>query len=132
MEYIINGNNLRAEYLWDKYLVNCSLIKYKRLFQYAFENKKPEHMQYVVDHLKQNKNVSLEALGNAYSRLIHFYLSIEDLGAARACVDKAFADGLTAKQITMTTWRAFKKLCAEKNEEFNYNLSDNNVKGKDN
>lgn len=122
MEYIINNQIQRADMLWNKYLIKCDFIKFKRLLQHAHENKQPECMKKAIEYLKTNNNVTKEALGNVYSRLLTYYTVNNEFENAKRTMENALADGLTTKQLTSTSLKSLKQLYEDNNQMFTYDI----------
>lgn len=120
MEYIINGQDSRADALWQQHLHEVKFIKFRRLLQYAFVENKPGIIKKLISYLEQNKNITPEALGNAYSRLISVHLNRKDYETAKTCLGDAVGKGLHLKHINSNILKSLKAGCQDANITYEF------------
>lgn len=67
--YFINGNDTKAEEIWNKYVKDAPRIMFQRILQQSRDTNNEELSRKLINHLKSSK-VTEGALGNAYSCLL--------------------------------------------------------------
>lgn len=103
MEYMLLGNEKEANSIWQKYLTNANVVIFRRLLQESHLRKEPQIIEKLIDNLKSNTNLPLASIGNAYSRLINFYILENKIDEAKAALNRAFECGVTKEHINQSS-----------------------------
>lgn len=120
MEYILAGNDTEAKQLWDKWLVNAPVVIFRRLLQESHTRKEPQFIQKLIDTLKTNKSLPTATLGNAYSRLINYYVTENQLHEAENTLEDALKNRITSQDLNKTTLVRLKTAVEATGKKFDY------------
>ncbi|CAH0581522.1 unnamed protein product [Chrysodeixis includens] len=122
MELILSGKDKEAEALWNKWLHKSPVVVFRRLLQESHTRKQPEIMVNLINVLKTNESISSASLGNAYSRLINFYLSESKPQEAENALSTALKSGLKSEHLNKTTLSRLKTVIEESGGVFQYSI----------
>lgn len=120
MEYILAGQEDKANEIWNNHLSNSPTLLFRRLLQECHVKNDTKTVENVISMLKTNPSLSKGSLGNVYSRLISMFLANNKVSDAEATLRKAIADGLSSEHITMNCLTKLKAAVVEAGREFNY------------
>lgn len=122
MELVLSGKHKEAEALWKKWLQKSPVLVFRRLLQESHTRKQPEIIENLINVLKTNKTISHASIGNAYSRLINFYLSENKPQEAENALSTALKSGLNSEHLNKTTLTRLKTLVEESGGVFKYSI----------
>ena len=122
MELILAGQDNEAEKIWSKWLSNAPVVVFRRLLQESHTRKEPEIIVKLIALLKTNKLISLASLGNAYSRLINYYLVENKSQDAEDALSAALKLGLKSEHLNKTTLTRLKSAVEESGRVFKYSF----------
>lgn len=122
MELILSGKHKEAEALWNKWLHKSPVVVFRRLLQESHSRKQPEIIENLINVLKTNKTITHASIGNAYSRLINFYLLENKRQEAEDALSTAFKSGLNTEHLNKTTLTRLKALVEESGGVFKYSI----------
>ncbi|KAJ8730618.1 hypothetical protein PYW08_002031 [Mythimna loreyi] len=122
MELVLAGQDKEAEKIWTKWLSDAPVVVFRRLLQESHTRKEPEMIEKLITLLKTNKGLSLSSLGNAYSRLINFYVVENKLEAAEKTLSEALKVGLRTEHLNKSTIMRLKTLVEQSGKAFNYSV----------
>uniref|UniRef100_A0A2H1WV81 SFRICE_009650 n=1 Tax=Spodoptera frugiperda TaxID=7108 RepID=A0A2H1WV81_SPOFR len=122
MEFILNGREKEAEEIWSKWLCNAPVVVFRRLLQESHTRKEPEKIEKLIQILKSNKGLSLSSLGNAYSRLINFYITENKIDIAEEAFSAALKLGLKTEHMNKSTLKRLKTTVEESGRMFKYEI----------
>ncbi|CAH2108523.1 unnamed protein product [Euphydryas editha] len=114
MEYVLVGNDKEANSIWQKYLANANVVIFRRLLQESHLRKEPHIIEKLIENLKSNKALPLASIGNAYSRLINFYILENKINEAKAALNRAFESGLTKDHINESSIKKLQEATGQK------------------
>lgn len=120
MEYILAGKTDKADSLWNQYMINTESVMFRRLLQESYVRKEPQIIHKLIDSLKLNKAISLGTLGNAYSRLINYYVTENQIQEAEKTLEDATQCGLTAENLNKSCFIRLKTALESQGKQFNY------------
>ncbi|XP_022814416.1 leucine-rich PPR motif-containing protein, mitochondrial [Spodoptera litura] len=120
MELILNGREKEAEEIWSKWLCKAPVVVFRRLLQESHTRKEPEKIEKLIQILKSNKGLSLSSLGNAYSRLINFYIAENKIDIAEEAFSAALKLGLKTEHMNNSTLKRLKTTVEESGRTFKY------------
>lgn len=122
MELVLAGKDKEAEMIWTKWLSNAPVVVFRRLLQESHTRKEPEIIKKLIELLKTNKGLSLASLGNAYSRLINFYLIENKSQMAEEAFSAALKLGLKTEHLNKSTITRLKSAVEESGRVFKYSF----------
>lgn len=122
MELILAEQDNKAEKIWSKWLCKAPVVVFRRLLQESHTRKEPEKIKKLITFLKSNKEVSLATLGNAYSRLINYYMVENTLQDAEKALSEALAVGLKSEHLNKTTLTRLKSAVEASGGEFKHTI----------
>ncbi|XP_068632296.1 leucine-rich PPR motif-containing protein, mitochondrial [Battus philenor] len=102
-EYLLSGKDKQAEAIWNKYLTDVNILLFKRLLQESFIRQDTKPIEKLITAIKTNKNLTMSALGFAYSRLIDIKLLNNKIDEAKSTLDNALNSGVTQDLINKKT-----------------------------
>ncbi|KAF9423083.1 hypothetical protein HW555_001387 [Spodoptera exigua] len=120
MELILNDREKEAEEIWSKWLCNAPVVVFRRLLQESHTRKEPQKIEKLIQILKSNKGLSLSSLGNAYSRLINFYIMENKIDVAEEAFSAALKLGLKTEHMNKSTLKRLKTTVEESGRVFKY------------
>ncbi|XP_041986989.1 leucine-rich PPR motif-containing protein, mitochondrial [Aricia agestis] len=103
MELLLSGKDTEANNIWNKHLVDSDSVIFRRLLQVAHERKQPQIIEKMIENLNSSPKISNASKGNAFSRLINYYVGENELQKAKECLDRAYGMGLTLDDINKTS-----------------------------
>ncbi|XP_047530160.1 leucine-rich PPR motif-containing protein, mitochondrial [Vanessa atalanta] len=122
IEYLLAGKDKEADSLWQKYLNKSPVIVFRRLLQECHMKKQPQVIEKMIEILRTNKDLSLTSLGNAYSRLINFYISENKIDSAKATLTRAIENGITNEHLNQSTIRKLKENLESAGQKFDFSI----------
>lgn len=118
MELILAGKDEEARDLWNKWLITAPVIVFRRLLQESFVKNEPEIIMKLINALKTNKTLPTRSLGNAYSRLMNYYLLNNNIAAAEALLSDAIQQGVPKEHINKSSLLRLKSAIEATGKEF--------------
>lgn len=104
MELLLAGKEKEADQIWNKRLNTAPVIIFRRLLQESHLRKEPQLIEKLINLLNSNSSVvSKGSIGNAYSRLVNYYLMENNVQYAEENFQAALKLGLTAQDFNKTT-----------------------------
>lgn len=122
MELVLAGQDKEAQQIWSKWLSNAPVVVFRRLLQESHTRKEPELIVKLIGMLKTNKVISLASLGNAYSRLINYYLVENKIQDAEETLSAAVKSGLKSEHLNKSTLTRLKSAIEESGQVFKYSF----------
>ncbi|XP_050346941.1 leucine-rich PPR motif-containing protein, mitochondrial [Nymphalis io] len=122
IEYLLAGKDKEAEELWHKHLINANIIVFRRLLQESHLRKQPQVIERMIEMLRTNKGLSLSSAGNAYSRLINFYIVENNIDNAKAALSRAIEYGITSEHLNQSTIKKLKEHMEAAGQTFNFSI----------
>uniref|UniRef100_A0A2A4K6E8 Pentacotripeptide-repeat region of PRORP domain-containing protein n=1 Tax=Heliothis virescens TaxID=7102 RepID=A0A2A4K6E8_HELVI len=122
MELILAGKDKEAELIWSKWLVNAPVVVFRRLLQESHTRKQPEIIEKMISILKTNQGLSMASLGNAYSRLINYYLVENNSQKGEEVLSEAVKLGLKTEHLNKTTLTRLKAAVEEAGRVFKFSI----------
>lgn len=123
MELLLAGKDKEAESLWKRWLSNAPVVVFRRLLQESHTRKEPKMIEKLIELLKTNKEISPASLGNAYSRLINYYLVENKPQDAEEALSSALKLGLKSEHLNKTTLTRLKSAVEEAGGTFKHSVS---------
>lgn len=99
IEYILANKDQEANNIWNQWLVNSKIVVFRRLLQESHLTSRPELIEKLISILKTNSIIPPASLGNAYSRLINYYISVNKVDEAQASLQNAIQNGISKEHL---------------------------------
>lgn len=102
MELLLCGKDKESDVIWNKWLSNASTVVFRRLLQESHQRKEPQLIEKLINLLKRT-STSKGSLGNAYSRLVNYYLVENKIEEAEETFKAALQTGLKSEDFNKST-----------------------------
>nr|XP_021192971.2 leucine-rich PPR motif-containing protein, mitochondrial [Helicoverpa armigera] len=122
MELLLAGKDKEADLIWSKWLVNAPVVMFRRLLQECHTRKQPELIEKMISTLRSNKHLSQASLGNAYSRLINYYLVENNSEKCEEILSEALKLGVKTEHLNKTTLTRLKGAVEESGRVFKFSI----------
>lgn len=119
--YFINGDDAKAEQIWQRYVQGAPRIMFQRVVQHARDQKDETLAQKLIDHLKSSSNITEGAVGNAYSCLLDILVVKGEEDKVIATFENAVKD-VSIGFINRTAVQRVSEIYTKKGKEFNYKI----------
>lgn len=116
------GKQEDADSLWKQTLHNSEVIIYRRLLQESHVRKEPQLVNKLIEYLKSNKSVSISTLGNAYSRLVSYYVSENNVTQAEKVLEEAIESGVQYEHLSKGSLYKLKAAVEGLGREFTHKI----------
>ncbi|XP_075974101.1 bicoid stability factor [Anticarsia gemmatalis] len=117
MEFVLSGKEKEAESLWTQYLSSAPNVVFRRLLQESHVRKEPQIIEKLLQLLKTRQHVTKGSLGNAYSRLVNYYLVENQIKEAEDALSAGLKEGLTLEDFNKTTITRLKTAVSDAGRE---------------
>lgn len=119
MELLLAGKDKDALTLWKNWLQSAQTVAFRRLLQESHLRKEPQLIEKLINLLKEKTPLTKGSLGNAYSRLINYYLTEGNVQKAEAHYKDAIKSGLDSQDMNRSTLARLKTAAQEAGHELN-------------
>lgn len=124
MHYILEGQDDKAQAIWDQHLSSTGIIMFKRVLQEGRRSLNVEALDKLLGYLKSSTTISPKALGHAYSTKMDILIAKGEHQSALNALAASLSEGLSLEDIARGTLVRIKNAVESKGGQFDHKIPD--------
>lgn len=124
MHYLLEGQDDKAQAIWNQHLSSNGMIMFKRVLQEGREGLNVDVIDKLLGYLKSSTIISPKALGHAHSCKMDIFVAKGEHQSAVNTLTACLSDGLSLEDFSRATLVRIKNAVESKGGQFNHKIPD--------